>query len=190
MSQKIICLLFLLFLFLSNNFAQTKTNEAVEQQIKNLRLSQTFKLTYNAESGMSKIMVIADDFGFEQDKTAKVQGFSFGMAFFYQGKTLTVAPDEINLTFWVKTNKPRFAENHHLTVFTANETLDLGDARYVSKPNENMEYLNFKISRSNLEKIAALAEAKMKIGEAEFKFLPSHLRVFSGMVKISNPSDF
>lgn len=189
MLQKIICLLFLLFLFSLNNFAQTKTNEAVERQIKNLRLGQTFKLTYNSDSGMSKIMVVADDFGFDQDKAAKVQGFSFGMAFFYQGKILNAAPDEINLTFWVKTNKPRFAENHHLTVFTGGETLDLGDARYASKPNENMEYLNFKISRIDLEKIAASPEAKMKIGEAEFKFLPSHLRVFAGMTKISNPSD-
>lgn len=190
MSKKIICFLFLLFLFSLNNFAQTKTNEAVEQQIKNLHLGQSFKLTCNPESGMSKIMVIADDFGYEQDKAAKVQGFSFGMAFFYQGKTLTIAPDEINLTFWVKTNKPRFAENHHLTVFIGNETLDLGDARYAAKPNENMEYLNFKISRIDLQKMGNSSEAKIKIGEAEFRFLPSHLRVFSGMAKISNPSDF
>ena len=176
-------------LFSINIFAQTKTNEAIEKQIKNLRLAQT-KLTYNPESNMSKIMVIADDFGSEQDKAAKVQGFSFGMAFFFQGKALTAAPGEINLTFWVKTDKPRFAENHHLTVFAGNETLDLGDARYAAKPNENMEYLNFKISPENLAKIGNAAEAKIKIGNAEFKFLPSHLKVLSGIVKIANPSEF
>ena len=189
MSKKISLILFLTILFAINISAQTKTNEAVEKQIKNLRLAQT-KLTYNPESNMSKIMVIADDFGFDQDKAAKVQGFNFGIAFFYQGKVLTAAPSEINLTFWVKTDKPRFAENHHLTVFVGNETLDLGDARYAAKPNENMEYLNFKFSPETLSKIGNSPEARLKIGNSEFKFLPTHLKVISGIVKIANPSNF
>jgi len=189
MSKKISLILFFTILSTVNIFAQTKTSEAIEKQIKNLRLAQT-KLTYNPESNVSKIMVIADDFGFEQAKAAKVQAFSFGMAFFYQGKSLTAAPGEINFTFWVKTDKPRFAENHHLTVFAGTETLDLGDARYAAKPNDNMEYLNFKISPEKLAKIGNSPEARLKIGNAEFKFLPSHLKVISGIVKIANPSEF
>lgn len=189
MSKKVSLILFFTILFAINIFAQTKTNEAIEKQIKNLRFTQA-KLTYNPESDMSKIMVIADDFGTEQDKVAKVQGFSFGMAFFFQGKSLTVAPNEINFTFWVKTNKPRFAENHHLTVFAGNEMLDLGDARYAAKPNENMEYLNFKFSPETLSKIGNSAEARLKIGSSEFKFLPSHLKAISGIVKIANPKEF
>ena len=181
--------MFFTILFSINLFAQPKTSEAIEKQIKNLRLAQA-KLTYNAESNMSKIMLIADDFGYEQDKAAKVQGFSFGMAFFYQGKTLTAAPNEINFTFWVKTDKPRFAENHHLTVFAGSETLDLGDARYAAKPNENMEYLNFKFAPETLSKIGNSSEARLKIGTSEFKFLPSHLKAISGIVKIANPKEF
>ena len=189
MSKKLSLILFFTILFAINIFAQTKTSEAIEKQIKSLRLAQT-KLTYSAESNMSKIMVIADDFGAEQDKAAKVQGFAFGMAFFFQGRALTAAPNEVNFTFRVKTDKPRFAENHRLTVFAGSETLDLGDARYVSKPNENMEYLNFKFSPETLSKIGNSSEARLKIGNAEFKFLPSHLRVISGIVKIANPAEF
>lgn len=189
MSKKIFPILLLTILFVINISAQTKTVEAIEKQVKNLRLAQT-KLTYNPDSNMSKIMTVADDFGYEQDKAAKVQGFNFGMAFFFQGKALTAAPPEINLTFWVKTDKPRFAENHHLTVFAGNETLDLGDARYAAKPNENMEYLNFKFSPETLSKIGNSPEARLKIGDAEFNFLPSHLKILSGIVKIADPSEF
>ncbi len=187
--KKLIFLSIFMLLFTAHIFGQTKNNDAIERQIKNLRLAQTFRLTYNSESDMSKIMAFAEDFGGEQDKRAKVQGFSFGMAFFFQGKTLSVAPDPINLTFWVKTKKPQFAEAHHLTIYAGTETLDLGDARYAAKPNENMEYLNFKFPREVIEKIGKSNEAKIKIGNSEFIFTPEHLKVFSAMTKISNPSD-
>lgn len=189
MSKKIICLSIFLFLSAANIFAQTKSNDAVERQMKNLRVAQNFKLTYNPDSNMSKIMVVAEDFGFEDDRAAGVQGFSFGMAFFYQGKSLNVKPDEINLTFWVKTDKPRFAESHHLTITAGNETLDLGEARYAAKPSANMEYLNFKISPENLARIAAAPNAKMKIGKNDFTFTPQHLQIFSAIVKISDPQN-
>ncbi len=87
----------------------------------------------------------------------------------------------------MQSKKPKFAESHNLTIFAPGETLDLGDARYVSRPTEKTEYLNFKISRENLIKIAKANSAKLKIGNAEFQFTPEHIRAFAALVKISNP---
>jgi hypothetical protein len=129
-------------------------------------------------------MVVGEDFGSEQDKRAGVEALNFGMAFFYPGKILNAAPDELNFTFWVLTKKPKFAASHAWTVTLPDETLDLGDARYVSKPKENMEYLNFRISRQNLEKIAQGKDVKLKLGTAELKFTPEHLKTFANLLKI------
>lgn len=168
-------------------FGQTKSNEAIAKQIKELKAEKNITLSYDEASKTSKIMVVGDDFGSEQDKRTGVEAMNFGMAFFYPGKALTSTPDELNFTFWVLNKKPRFAAAHAWTATIGNETLALGDARYVSKPKENMEYLNFKISRANLEKIARASDAKFKLGDAELKFTPEHLRTFANFLKISNP---
>lgn len=165
-------------------FGQSKSNEAIAKQIKDLKAEKNITQSYDDASQMSKIMVVGDDFGSEQDKRTGVEAMNFGMAFFYQGKALTAAPDEINFTFWVLNKKPKFAASHAWTAIIGNETLDLGDARYVSKPKENMEYLNFKISRQNLEKIAKASDVKFKIGDAELKFTPEHLKTFANLLKI------
>ncbi len=168
----------------STALAQAKTNEALARQIKDLKADKNITLTYDAASDMSKIMVRGDDFGREQDKRAGVDAMNFGMAFFYQGKTLGAAPDTINFTFWVLNSKPKFTAAHAWTLTIGDETLDLGTARYAAKPNENMEYLNFKITRENFEKIARAAEVKMKIGAAELQFTPQQLRTFANLLKI------
>ena len=169
-------------------FAQGKSNEAIAKQIKELKAGKTITLSYDEASKMSKIMVIGENFGKEDAKSAGVDAMNFGMAFFYQGKALTTAPDEINFTFWVLNKKPKFAASNHWTVTTGGETLDLGDARYAARKEENMEYLNFKISRAALEKIAAARDLKFKIGDAELKFTPEHLRTFANLLKIINPA--
>lgn len=169
--------------------AQSKSNETISKQIKTLKAEKVFALSYDESAATSKLMVTAGNFDDGEAKKAGLQAMNFGMAFFYPGKTLTSTPDPINLTFWVLTKKPRFSEAHNLTVTANGETLDLGDARYVSKPKENMEYLNFQISRANLEKIAkAGGEVKLKIGTNEFKFTPEHLRIFANLLTLSDPA--
>lgn len=179
---------FVILLLMLAASAQPKPNSAIEKQIKSLNVEKNVQIIYDEAGGTSKVFATGEDFGRDADKRAGVKSFSFGMAFFYAGKALTFTPDEINLTFWVMAKKPQFAAAHHLTVTVGNETLDLGDARYVSKPNEKMEYLNFKIRREFFAKIAKSPNAKIKIGNAEFQFTPEHLKTFAAMIKISDPS--
>ena len=189
MIKKLFLLPILVLTFTSFAIAQTKSNDAIEKQIKTLKVEKTITLSYDEQGGTSKIFVIGEDFGRAQDNRAGLNGFSFGMAFFYPGKTLNAAPDLINLTFWAQSKKQKFAALHSLTIFANGETLDLGDARYVSRQNEKTEYLNFKISRENLIKIAKSNFGKLKIGNAEFQLTPEHFRALVALVKISEPSE-
>jgi hypothetical protein len=185
--KKYLSLPVIVLIFAVSLCAQSKTNEQIAKQLKELK-AENIVLTYDEASGTSKIMVTGENFSKEDTKAAGVEAMNFGMAFFYPGKALEKAPDEINLTFWVLNKKPRFAAAHAWMVTTGGETLDLGDARYVSKPKENMEYLNFKISRANLEKIVQGREVKFKLGTAELKFTPGHLKTFANLLKIINPT--
>jgi hypothetical protein len=169
-------------------FAQSKTNDAITKQIKALKAEKTFTLTYDKGSNMSKLMVIGDNFAEAEAKKAGIQAMSFGMAFFYQGQTLSTAPDQIAFTFWVMTKKPQFAANHKWTATVGTETLDLGDAQYAARASENMEYLNFQISRENLKKIAAGTGVKIKLGAAEFTFTADHLKLFNNLLILSDPA--
>lgn len=193
MPKKLFPASLLILIITAAAFSQSKSNDQIERQIKALKVEKTIELNYNEAGGTSKIFARGEDFGRDADKRANVEGFSFGMAFFYAGKALTAAPAapaEINLTFWVQTKKPRFAEAHHLTVVAGGETIDLGDARYVSKPNEKMEYLNFRIPREIFARIARSTGARIKIGAAEFVFTAEHLKIFDAIAKISDPKIF
>lgn len=188
MLKKLFYVSLLALLSANFTFAQSKTNEQIEAQIKRLNRSKNIELAYDEAGGNTKIFARGEDFGREADKRAGVENFSFGAAFFYANKILSAAPRDINLTFWVAAKKPRFADAHRLTVFAGGETLDLGEARYVSKPKENMEYLNFVFPREVFAKIAKSPDARMKIGNSEFKFTAEHLKTFDALAKISDPS--
>ena len=167
---------------------QGKSNEIIDRQIKSLKADKSISLSFYADGGTSKIFAVGEDFGKTQDERAGLRNFNFGMAFFYAGKTLTAAPETINWTFWVYyAKKPRFADAHSVTMNADNETLDLGEARYVVKINEGREFLNFVVPRDALVKIAKAANVTMKIGTAEFTFTAGQIQTLANMIKISDP---
>ncbi len=53
-----------------------------------------------------------------------------------------------------------------------------------------MEYLNFTIAREVFAKIARFPDARMKIGNSEFKFTPEHLKTFDALAKNFRPVSF
>jgi hypothetical protein len=167
-------------------FAQ-KTNDAIAKQIKSLKADKTITLTYDADSKASKLFARAENFSDAEAKKAGIQAMNFGLAFFYVGKTLNTPPETITLTFMVLIKKPVFAGNHNwINSPSRSDALDFGDARYVSKPGENMEYLNFRISRTDLAKVAASADAKFKLGNFEFTFTPAQLTMLKNFLAVSD----
>lgn len=161
-----------------------RSNDAIQKQIKTLKAEKQITLTF--EGNTSKVMVISDNFADSEAKTAGIQAMNFGVAFFYPGQTLTVSPEEFNFAFWVLTKKPQFANGSRLVVKLPDGDLDLGDSRYAGKPGENMEYLNFKIKREDMKKIAAGSKVKFSLGQREFTFTASQLTALSNLMAVSD----
>lgn len=169
-------------------FAQSKSNDIILKQIKAANAEKTITLQYDSAGGSSKVMFFSEDFGKNQYESLGLKSFTFGMAFFYQGKALTTPPQTVNLTFWIQTKKPKFADAHSVSLVSGDETFDLGAARYFSKPNENMEYLNFVIPYETLKKLSGGTNQSVKIGSSEFKFTPAQLKSIADYVRISDPN--
>jgi len=167
--------------------AAQKSNDAIQKQIKSLKADKQIVLSYDKASNASKIMATAGNFADSEAKKAGIQAMNFGMAFFYIGQSLAAPPDTINLTFWVLTKKPVFAASHRWTMPGAGgNPLDLGDARYAAKAEENMEYLNFKLSRTDLEKIAASTHPKFKLGDKDLTFTPEELQLIKNFLAVAD----
>lgn len=173
----------LVFVFCFDAAAQ-KSNDSIAKQIKELKAEKTITLSYDDGSKMSKIMIVADNFSDSEANQFGLQAVNFALAFFYQGKTLENSPESINLTFWVLTKKPKFAEAHDLEFVLGSEKLNLGEARYAANPAQNMEYVNFKISPDELEKITKASDVKLNLGKAVFKLTADQKKTLTDLVKI------
>jgi hypothetical protein len=166
-------------------FGQAKPNSEISRQIASLRMEKNVTLDYDKGGNTSRLKAVTDNFSDNDVRRSGIQAMNFAMGFFYPGDTLKSAPDPILLTFWVLTKKPRFGDAHNLRVLFGTESVDLGDARYVSKPSENMEYLNFQISRANLSRIAQTHDVKLQIGKFEFNLTPEQRIVIAEILHVS-----
>jgi hypothetical protein len=163
-------------------FAQ-KSGDELSAQTKGTKI----KLTLGAGSDSSKLMGVGENFTDAEAKAAKVVAMNFAIGFFFPGQTLERAPDQIMLTFWIMSKKPQFAEKHSLVVYVGGDEIEVGDARYAAKAREDMEYLNFTLSRDLLIKLASAGTAHFKLGDATFAFSREHLRMFADLAEISDP---
>ncbi|HTH50868.1 MAG TPA: hypothetical protein VL501_02980 [Pyrinomonadaceae bacterium] len=162
-----------------------KSNDAIKQQIKSLKADKSITLTYDGSS--SKLMASATNFSDSDAKAANILAANFGMAFFYPGQTLTTSPETINLTFWVMSKKPRFASSGLWEATLPSGPLSLGEYRYAAKPENNMEYLNYKISRSDLAKIAASPlPVKFRLGAVTWSFTPEQMQLLRNFIALSD----
>ena len=180
--------MFVIASLMVSSAAQLKPNEAISKQIKALRIEKTFSLSYDQISNVSKLMAVTGNFTDRDAGRIGAQAMNFAIGFMYVGQSLAKAPDNMILTFWVLTKRPRFAANHNLFVFGSQTSLDLGTARYVSRLRDNMEYLNFEISRENIAKIVSQPDANVKLGEFEINFTREQIRNLSDLLTLSDPT--
>ena len=168
--------------------AQTKTLDAINEQIKTLKAEKSLETVYYKESNTTKVLGFGADFGKDQDAANGLRSFNFGITFFFVGTTLTAAPDSFTTTFWAVGKKPLFAESNGLTVIVDGANLDLGNARYARKNGDPREFLNFVIPRRILEKIVKGRDAQLNIGKTQFKFTPEQVALFNNLMMISDPA--
>ena len=102
------------------------------------------------------------------------------------GEDLVSPPETFLLTFWVMAKKPRFAAAHDMTVVLPEEMLVIGSGRYVAKPREQMEYLNFEVSRESLTKIAMQTEPRFKLGDQDFTFTRNQMKLLADLLTVTS----
>lgn len=180
----VISLILALLLAASSICAQTKSNTDISRQIKHLNIDKNITVSFDGNT--SKVMAIADNFTDKDSSRNGIQAMNFAIGFFYPGDQLKESPDPIMLTFWVLTKRPRFADIHNVTFNIDGEPILVENVRYAAKPREGVEYINCKLSRSDLAKITSGKDVKVQLGEGEFKFLPDQLRMMSDLLVISN----
>jgi len=164
--------------------AQEKTNDEITRQIRSLGVDH-ITLDFDQASNTTKIMAVSENFSDSDANAAGIQAMNFAMAFFYSGTSLKQPPDTIHFAFWVLTKKPRFADSHHLTADIDGRILDLGDGRYAAKPNQNLEYLNFDIKRTDLAAIGSANKVTARLGKNSFSVTNAQLKLIKAVAQIS-----
>ena len=178
----------ILIIFFITSFvsAQSKSNDQILAQMKTLNVSKNIQIEYDKSSDYSKLLMISDELTNEQSKKNGLSSLTFGMMYGFNGKALTFSPDVFILTFWAKGKNTKFAESHHWTATVDGETVDLGDARYARKNGDDREFLNFSITRENLEKIAQGKDVSLSLGNFQFKFNAEQLKQFADFLNLSD----
>jgi len=173
----------ILSIFVFPVLAQTKSNVEINKQIRQLNEKN---ITVSYDGNTSKLMAVADNFSDRDSAKAGVQAMNFAVGFFYPGEQLKDAPDPIMFTFWVLTKRPRFANIIDVTFSIDGERLLVDNIRYSARARDGVEYINCKLSRADMKRIAKGREVQVKIGENEFRFLPDQLRMLADVLTVSD----
>ena len=177
--------LVVVFLLSSTISAQTVSNETLKQRIQSTGASKAITVDFGTESNTTKVMAVSSNFAKDDVSRSGIKAMNFAIGFFYPGNTLAKTPDNYLFTFWVLTERPRFSEDHSFNVTLPDEMLVIGTARYAAKPRENMEYLNFEISRENLTKIASRSDVKFLLGDFEFRFTREQMKLLGDLLVVT-----
>jgi hypothetical protein len=184
--KKLFFVAIFVLVLVSAALSQARTNDAISRQISELRSEKIFTLTHDEGGTSSKLLAVAENFSDREAGDAGLMAMNFATGFFYVGNVLERAPERVMLTFWVMSKKPRFAENHEFSVFAGDEVIVIGNGRYSAKPRENMEYLNYELTREDLAKIAARSNVRFSLGGREFTFSRQHLKIFADLLVLSS----
>ena len=163
-------------------FAQSKSNTEINKQIRQLN-EKNISVSYDGST--SKLMAVADNFADKESAKAGIQAMNFAVGFFYPGDQLKDSPDPIMFTFWVLSKKPRFADIQNVIFNVDGQPLLVDNIRYSARARDNVEYINCKLSRADISKIASGRDVRVRLGEGEFKFLPAQIRMMADVLVIS-----
>lgn len=181
-SISIVLAIFALFIPASS---QDLTSDVIRERIRTAQAGKQITLTHDAAGQTTKLMGVSDNFSKDEASRAGILAMNFALGFFYPGDSMVRPPESFQLTFWVMSKKPRFSRNHSLTAAMPDEMLVIGSARYTAKAREQMEYLNFEIARENLARIAGQSEVRFMLGDEEFTFTRSQMKLIADMLAVT-----
>lgn len=183
--MKYLAVLFLALFLSSTANAQFRSNESIRQHIKSLGSEGSITVSYDSGSNVTTMRAVSENFANDEAKRGGLRAMNFAAGALYSGNGLGKPLDPIMLSFWALSPKPRFGSDHSLAVITGNETLSFGNARYVARARDGMEYLNFDITREQLRKMATQLNVKVLLGQKEFNFTRPQLKLLADLYLIT-----
>jgi hypothetical protein len=131
--------------------AQSRSNTAIEQQLKSAGANAT--VHFDENSKVTTLKGVAENFSDADTKRSGAKAMNFAVGALYAGDKIERSVDPLTLSFWVMSGgKARFSESQMLSAVGA-ETTDLGSGRYTFR-RDGMEYINFNLSRDQITKLA------------------------------------
>jgi hypothetical protein len=131
--------------------AQSKSNSAIEQQLRSSGANAT--VHFDENSTVTTLKGVAENFSDADTKRSGAKAMNFAVGALYAGDKIERSVDPLTLSFWVMSGgKARFSESQMLSAVGA-ETTDLGSGRYTFR-RDGMEYINFNLSRDQIAKLA------------------------------------
>ena len=90
------------------------------------------------------------------------------------------------MLLWENTREfavPQVARRHGFKIVAGGQTFDLGDGSYAAKPREDMEYLNFSVTREDLSKLV-LPGSRITIGNFQFTLTSSQANTIKNLLAL------
>ena len=149
--MKTLLTLIIAVFFVHSLNAQSKSNTAIEQQLRSAGVNAT--VHFDVNSRVTTLKGVAENFSDPDTKRSGAKAMNFAVGALYAGEKIDRSIDPLTLSFWVMSGgKPRFGESQMLLA-VGSETTDLGSGRYTFR-RDGMEYINFNLTREQLSKLA------------------------------------
>lgn len=149
--MKTLLTLIIALFFVSSLNAQSRSNTAIEQQLKSAGANAT--VHFDENSKVTTLKGVAENFSDADTKRSGAKAMNFAVGALYAGDKIERSVDPLTLSFWVMSGgKARFGESQMLSA-VGDETTDLGSGRYTFR-RDGMEYINFNLSRDQITKLA------------------------------------
>lgn len=174
-------LLSLLLLFPTSFFAQTRSNDSIRDQINELGAAKHIAVEYNAASNVTTIRAVSENFAEGETKAAGARAMNFAVGMMFVGKELKNAAEPFKMAFWVNAPKPAFAQGQPIQIYAGETLHEIRDARHIRRDRDKMEYLNFQLTREQLETLARHENVRVYIGRHALTFTKSQLKLLADL---------
>jgi hypothetical protein len=179
--MKVFLFLFLLLLAPTTLSAQSRSNDSIRDQINELGAAKHTVVEYNASSNVTTIRAVAENFAEGETKAAGARAMNFAVGMMYVGRELKNASEPFKMAFWVNAQKPVFAQGQPIQIYAGEALVEIRDARHIRRDRDNMEYLNFQLTREQLKTIALYENVRVYVGRHSFTFTKSQLKLMADL---------
>ena len=170
----------LLAIFVISVNAQ-RTNESIRQEIAELGAAKTITVEHDARSNVTTIRAVSDNFDEEETKKAGIRAMNFAAGVMYIGTEFKTSPEPVKMSLWAMTSKPVFAGTTVMQVYAGNGLFEIGDVRQVRRERDQMEYVNFQLTREQLKTLALQTNARVVVGRHIFTLTRSQLKLLADL---------